>query len=190
MRELKYYVACTVDRFIAREDGSLDDFTAEGEHFADLLESFPETIPAHLRNALGVHAANKQFDVVLMGRRTYEVGLKFGVTNPYPHLEQYLFSRSLKESPDGNVQLVSENSTDVIKELKQQAGKDIWLCGGGDLATMVFTEIDEIILKVFPFLLGSGIPLFSGGTPKTDLDLKSHKVYDNGFMLLRYRLTH
>jgi len=38
MRELKYYVACTVDRLIAREDGSFDFFLAEGEHFTDLLE--------------------------------------------------------------------------------------------------------------------------------------------------------
>jgi hypothetical protein len=64
MRELKYYVACTVDRFIAREDGSFDFFPMEGEHFADLLESFPETVPAHLRDALGVRAGNKRFDVV------------------------------------------------------------------------------------------------------------------------------
>jgi dihydrofolate reductase len=84
MRELIYYVACTVDRFIAREDGSFDFFLAEGEHFADLLESFPDTIPAHLRDAMGVRAGNKLFDVVLMGRKTYEVGLKVGLTNPYP----------------------------------------------------------------------------------------------------------
>jgi hypothetical protein len=49
MRELKYYVACTVDRFIAREDGSFDFFLMEGEQVVDLLESFPETIPAHFR---------------------------------------------------------------------------------------------------------------------------------------------
>lgn len=190
MRELKYYVACTVDRFIAREDGSFDDFPTDGEHFPDLLKLFPEAIPAHARDALGVHAANKEFDVVLMGRRTYEVGLEIGVTSPYPHLEQYVFSRSLNESPDQNVQLVTENSVSLVQKLKQQPGKDIWLCGGGDLATRLYEEIDELILKVNPLLLGSGIPLFSNGIPKTNLKLLSHKVYANGFMLLRYRPIH
>jgi len=73
MRELKYYVACTVDRLIARENGSFDFFLTEGEHIAGLIELFPEAVPAHLRDALGVRAANEWFDAVLMGRRTYEV---------------------------------------------------------------------------------------------------------------------
>lgn len=190
MRELKYYVACTVDRFIARQDGSFDFFLAEGEHVADLFESFPETIPGHLREALGVRAGNKWFDAVLMGRGTYEVGLKIGVTNPYPHLKQYLFSRTMRESPDEHVELVSGDAVAAVKELKKQAGKDIWLCGGGELATTLFPEIDELILKVHPVLLGSGIPLFSGVVQQTYLELADSKSYSNGFMLLRYRLKH
>ena len=38
MRRLVYYVACTIDGFIAREDGSFDWCLTQGEHFADLLE--------------------------------------------------------------------------------------------------------------------------------------------------------
>ena len=190
MRELKYYIACTVDRFIARSDGSFDFFPMEGEHLTDLLESFPETVPAHLRDELGIHAENKWFDVVLMGRRTYEVGLKVGVTNPYPQMKQYLFSRTLKESPDKNVELISGDAVALVRELKQQTGKDIWLCGGGDLATTLFPEIDEIIMKLNPILLGEGIPLFSGVIKLTAVELIDSKIYSNGFMLLRYRLKH
>jgi len=187
MPKLKYYVACTVDGFIAAEDGSFDAFLTEGEHFADLLESFPETVPSHLRDALGIRADNKQFDVVLMGRNTYEVGLKVGVTDPYPTMKQYLFSRTLKESPDENVELVSGDALAVVRDLKQGTGKDIWLCGGGDLAAALFPEIDEIILKSNPVLLGSGIPIISGGVEQIDLELTHSKVYGNGFMLLHYR---
>jgi dihydrofolate reductase len=188
MRELKYYIACTVDRYIARKDDSYDFFLMEGEQVAYLIETFPETIPAHFRNELGISAENKCFDTVLMGRKTYEVGLKEGFTNPYPHMKQYVFSRTLKKSPDINVELVSDNPVELVKELKQQPGKDIWLCGGGNLATILFSEINEIILKVHPILLGLGIPLFSGTIKQTPLKLTDSKIYSNGFMLLHYRI--
>lgn len=185
-----YYVACTIDGFIAREDGSFDWFLTEGEHFADLLEFFPETIPAHLRDALGVMAENRRFDVVLMGRKTYEVGLQVGITSPYPHLRQYIFSDSMTESPDGEVQLVSGNAVAMVKDLKRDVDKDIWLCGGSELATRLFPEIDELILKVNPVLIGSGIPLFSGTVRPTALEVGVNKSYGNGFRLTHYRVKH
>jgi dihydrofolate reductase len=190
MAKLVYLVACTVDRFIARKDGSFDFFLMEGEHVADLLSAFPETIPDHLRGMLGITAGNQHFDSVLMGRRTYEVGVKEEITNPYPHMNQYLFSRTLQQSPNPTVELVSSEPVAFVRELKQRSGKDIWLCGGGDLATVLFPAIDEIILKVHPFLLGSGIPLFAGTIPLTALELVDSKVYKNGFMLLHYRVNH
>ncbi|NJK53618.1 MAG: dihydrofolate reductase [Leptolyngbyaceae cyanobacterium SU_3_3] len=190
MRKLKYYVACTLDHFIARENGSFDFFLMEGEHVADLLQTFPETIPAHVRNILGITSENQCFDAVLMGRRTYEVGLQEGITNPYPQLKQYVFSRTLEESPDSAVELVSSDAIALVQTLKQQSGKDIWLCGGGDLAARLFPTIDEMILKVHPILLGSGIPLFSGEIHQTSLELVNHKIYNNGFMLLHYQVKH
>lgn len=153
MRKLVYYVACSVDRFIARTDGSFDFYLTEGQHLADLVESFPETVPGHLRAIIGVTAENQQFDTVLMGRATYEVGLKEGVTSPYPHLNQFLFSRTLNQSPHPNVQLVTGSAVATVRQLKQTPGKDIWLCGGGELATSLFPEIDELILKVNPIPL-------------------------------------
>lgn len=174
MRELKYYVACTIDGFICREDGSIDCFMREGlkegEHVTDYLDSF------------------KRFDVVLMGRKTYEVGLKAGVTNPYPTMTSYVFSRTLKESPDKRVTLIRENAVEVVRELKNKPGKDIYLCGGGDLAATLLAEglIDEIILKLNPLLLGSGIPLFSRNIHLTELELTRSKVYGNGVVLLHY----
>lgn len=190
MRKLIYYVACTVDGFIAREDGSFDCFLFEGEHFADLIESFPETFPGHLREQLGVRSEAKWFDVVLMGRKTYEVGLALGITNPYPHLRQYLFSRTIAESPDTHVELVSGNAVTKVQELKREQGKDIWLCGGGDLATRLFPEIDELILKVNPVVIGSGIPLFRGAVETTALEVITSKGYNNGFRLTHYRVKH
>ncbi|MDJ0703390.1 MAG: dihydrofolate reductase family protein [Leptolyngbyaceae cyanobacterium MO_188.B28] len=190
MRKLTYYVACSVDGFIAHTDGSHDGFSQESEYFADIFASFPETVPSHLRDVMGVHEENKCFDVVLMGRKTYEVGLKEGVTSPYSHMKQYLFSRSMHESPDDNVELVSENAIELVANLKRESGKGIWLCGGANLAAALFTHhlIDQLILKVNPFLMGSGIPLFAGVIQQTALELTNRKIYDNGVLLLYYRV--
>jgi hypothetical protein len=49
MSKLIDFVACTVDRFSAQKDGSFGFFLMEGEHVANLISAFPETIPAHLQ---------------------------------------------------------------------------------------------------------------------------------------------
>lgn len=190
MRKLTYYIACSVDGFIARKDGSFDGFSQEAEYFSDVAESFPETFPTHFRSIVGIQAENRWFDTVLMGRKTYEVGLNVGITNPYSHLKQYLFSHSLTESPDQNVELVSEDAATRVKSLKAEAGKGIWLCGGSQLAATLFAEnlIDQLILKVNPFLMGSGIPLFAGAIEQTALELTDSKIYKNGVAMLYYQL--
>lgn len=106
MRKLIYYIATTLDGFIAQKDGSFDGFSWNEEFIAYLLSEFPETIPAHLKEETGSREQNGVFDTVLMGRKTYEVGLQQGIMNPYPTLDQYVFSRTMKESPDEHVKLI------------------------------------------------------------------------------------
>ena len=173
MRKLKYHVATTLDGFIAHEDHSIDGFVAEGEHVTDYLES--------LKN---------DYDIVLMGRRTYEFGFQFGVTNPYPWMKQYVLSRTMERSPDPNVELVSESILEFVRELKEGTGKDIYLCGGATLATTLIAEnlIDEIIVKLSPIVFGRGIPLFSGKIKQAELELLYSKVYESGVVLLNYRV--
>lgn len=172
MRKLKYYVASSLNGFIAREDDSFDYFVAEGEHVPDYLESL------------------NSFDVVLMGRKTYEMGLKAGVTDPYPNLKSYVFSRTMKESPDEKVRIVSENIVELVKRLKGEEGKAIYLCGGGELATLLFAEnlIDEVILKVHPVMVGAGIRLFSEAITQVDLELISGKIFNSGVVVLQYKV--
>src|SRR5262245_35698835 len=86
MRKLTYFIAVMADGYIARDDGSLDFFTMTGEHLPYIVKEYPETIAGHLRPALGVQRGNRHFDSVVMGRRTYEVGVSVGVASPYPHL--------------------------------------------------------------------------------------------------------
>jgi dihydrofolate reductase len=190
MRELVYYVAVTLDGFIAHPDGSFDKFPWDADYGADLAEEFPETLPTHLRSAEHRSLENRWFDAVLMGRNTYEVGLKEGIANPYPTLRQYVFSRSYNESPDPQVTIVSSDAVEVVRTLKQEDGKGIWLCGGSALATTLLTAglIDRLILKLNPVLFGSGIPLFAPVITQVLTELTDHRRYPSGHMVLHYNL--
>ncbi len=191
MPELTYCIACSLDNFIAHYDDSHDGFCFDSDYLNDLAIQFPDTFPVHLRSMFGIDAENQWFDTVLMGRKTYEVGFKAGITNPYPHLQQYLFSKSLKISPDENVTLVLDDAAQFVEQLKELPGRGIWLCGGATLASTLFSAglIDRLILKVNPFLMGEGIPLFSGVIPQTALTLTDQKIYDNGVVILHYQIA-
>lgn len=77
-----------------------------------------------------------------------------------------------------------------MRELKQESGKAIWLCGGGELAGVLFKAdlIDRLIVKLNPVLFGTGIPLFAAVTRHAALDLTDHKVYPSGHVVLHYRV--
>lgn len=173
MRRLAYYVAVTSDGFIAHADGSVEGFLMDGEHVDDFMSSL------------------SAYDTVLMGRATYDFGRSFGVTNPYPALRQYVFSRTLRERPDPAITVIGSDAANRVRELKaEHTGKDIWLCGGAELAAELFLEqlIDDLILKVNPIVFGAGKTLFSRALPRNALQLAGTKVYGNGVVLLRYRL--
>ena len=180
----------TVDGFIAAEDGSLGAFVDDRAYITELSESFPETCPDHLREALGVGGENRHFDAVLMGRNTYEPGLKIGPSSPYPTLEQYVFSTTMEESPDEDVTLVPEDAAGMVGESKSEPGEDIWLAGRASLARSLFSErlLDELLLKVNPVVLGSGIPLFLRTVDRTRLELTDSETYRGGVALFRYRV--
>jgi dihydrofolate reductase len=187
LRKLVYYIATSLDGFIAGEGGELDGFPWDEAFGAALFEAFPETFPAHLRPA-GSPPQAKRFDTVLMGRKTFEVALREGITNPYPHLRQYLFSRTLDRSPDPEVRLVSDDAAGTVASLKERAGRDLWLCGGAELATTLFRAglVDELIVKLNPVLFGTGIPLLGAGIDRTQLVPTGSRLFPSGHVLLHY----
>ena len=123
-----------------------------------------------------------------MGRKTYEVGLSLGFGNPYGHLRQYVFTRSPDQPHDATVNLVTTDALRMVRAIKAENGQGIWVCDGPTLASTLVDEIDELILKVNPFLMGTGKSLFASGFPKRELHLVSRRNYDNGFSLVHYKL--
>lgn len=162
MRELVYYVAVSLDGYIAGPEGEFDAFPMEGDHMAAITERYADTIPTDLAIALGIERTTPMFDTVLMGWNTYAVGVPMGVRSPYRHLRQIVFSQTRRADAD-DVQTTDDDPVAVVKRLKQEEGAAIWLCGGGALAATLVGEIDRLVLKRSPMLFGSGIPLFAPG---------------------------
>ncbi|MFD0574702.1 dihydrofolate reductase family protein [Kitasatospora gansuensis] len=156
MRKLTYFVGTTIDGFIAAPDGDFDFFAPclTGDYLPQLAAEYPETLPTMGRAAFGVaDAPNSRFDTVLMGRGTYGPGLAVGLDNPYAHLRQVVFSRSLTAGQDQAVEITAEDPAVVVRKLKQEDGLGIWLCGGADLAGQLLPEIDELIIKQYPIVV-------------------------------------
>jgi dihydrofolate reductase len=107
-------------------------------------------------------------------------------------MKTYVCSRTLKESPDEGVEIVSEDAGAFVHRLKKQKGKGICVMGGGELARSLFEAdvIDELGLNIHPVLLGSGIPLFPAIGCQVDLELQECKTFKNGCVLVTYRVKH
>ncbi|MEU6947880.1 dihydrofolate reductase family protein [Streptomyces sp. NPDC046316] len=185
MRKLIYYISATLDGYIAGPEGQYDFLPFEGEEAAAILADFPETMPTPAREPFGVaDRAAQRFDTVIMGRATYDPGLKAGLTSPCAHLTQYVVSRSLV-SPDPAVTVV-DDPVALVRDLKAQDGMDIWLCGGGKLAAVLRDEIDELIIKRHPIFIGSGIPLFDGPFTPTRFAPVATRAFDSGFAITHF----
>lgn len=157
MRELVYYVAVSLDGFIAAPDGAFDAFPVEGDHMNYILSEYADAIPTDIAAQLGVQQQRTRFGTVLMGADTYAAGLPM-MPSPYRHLEQIVFTHRGVEAPD--VTALDADPVEVVRDLKTQEGADIWLCGGGRLAGALRGEIDRLVLKRNPVAFGAGIPLF------------------------------
>ncbi|MEV0775731.1 dihydrofolate reductase family protein [Streptomyces sp. NPDC050428] len=188
MRKLSYFIAVSIDGYIGDPSGEAEFFTrfVDEEFFGFLKEEYPETLPTPGRRPLGIdHLENKQFDTIIQGRRSYEVALDAGITSPYAHMRQLVASRTLT-STDPAVEIVSGDVAAKIRELKREDGLGIYLCGGANLASELVDEVDELVIKTYPLILGSGMPMFGSAYAQTEFALESHRVFGNGVVVRTY----
>ncbi|HIW90143.1 MAG TPA: dihydrofolate reductase family protein [Candidatus Corynebacterium avicola] len=191
MRELVYYIAVSLDGFIAGPDGQFDAFPMgdDDELFRWIAGRYPDAIPTDMAGGLepmGTTQADGPFSTVLMGWNTYRVDGEDSMPSPYRHLEQIVFSRS-RSATEENLRTTSEDPVAVVRDLKEQDGGDIWLCGGGDLAGALVGEIDRLVLKRNPLMFGDGIPLFGrhGYAPRSFRQIGVHPV-ETGVIVEEY----
>jgi dihydrofolate reductase len=157
LRHVVYSVAMSLDGYIAGPQGE-----------ADWIVMDPD---------IDFDAIFGRFDVVLMGRKTYEL-TRTAQGGSMPGTESYVFSRTLRQADCPGV-TVADDPLQTITALKSQLGKDMWLFGGGDLfrSLLELELVDRVSVAVIPVLLGSGVRLLPDSPKRTKLQLVDHQVY-------------
>lgn len=168
MRRVRYQVACSLDGYIAGPNDDYDWIAPEPSFDFDTLYA--------------------QFDIVLMGRRTYEIVHATG--EDFRGKQVIVASRSLRPADHPDVEIVREDLETRIRALRSQPGQDIWLYGGGTLFSQLLSWnlVDTVEPAVIPILLGGGVKLLSAGGTRQPLTLVKHHVYPSGMLLLEYNV--
>lgn len=172
MRKVVYGVGISLDGYIARPDGSVDFLFMPKDY--SMAPFF------------------KRIDFAVMGRKTYEVGLKMGGGSfDNQGMKCYVFSRTIQAGESGGVTFTSESPADFIRTARKKKGKDIWLMGGGELTRDFLREdlVDELYLGVVPVIIGEGISAFPSGFPQREFALVENKSFSRGMIALRYERT-
>ena len=176
MRKVTFGCASSLDNFIARENGAVDWLMWSDE------------VTALTGDYWG------KIDAILMGRKTFEIALKHAGQQPKQTndsgIKTYVFSRTLKNGDYKDVEIVSENAAEFVRELKTIDGKEICVMGGGDFAKTLFEAglIDEIGFNIHPILLGAGVPLFLEMNKQINLELLDCKPLKNGCIYVLYKV--
>ncbi len=142
--------------------------------------------------------------VHLMGRRLYETMLYWETDDHDPPLDdaerewaalwkpipKVVFSTTLS-AVQGNARLASSGLAEEIERLRAEPGEGDIAIGGATLAAeaAALGLIDEYRPRVYPVLVGGGIPFFPRNERQVDLQLVETRTFGSGVVYLRYRVT-
>ena len=173
-RNVIVHIGTSADGYIARPDGDLE-----------WLTSRPKP-----KDFYGMSAFMNSVDTKLIGRKTYEMSRRMGAKFD-GKTRTIVFSRSAP--PDdtiAGVEFANGAIGPLVRSLREQPGKDIWLMGGGDLIASCLDEqvIDEFFVTVTPVFIGDGIPLIARRHRHVPLDLQSVERFEDGVVQLHYRV--
>jgi dihydrofolate reductase len=142
-----------------------------------------------------VAAQGNGFDL-LLGRGTYDIFAGY-----WPKAKQSPMADSLNAAtkyvathrPEslewGPVEDLGPDIVEGIRRIKAKGGSDLIVWGSSTVTPVLLEHglADEVLLLVFPVLLGTGKRFFSDGTPPRELALVSTKAASSGVMISTYR---
>jgi dihydrofolate reductase len=177
MNRIIYYVASSLDGYISGLDEDISGFVGAGNGIQKYLDDL------------------KGFQTVIMGRKTYEFGYKYGLVPgelAYPHMEHFIFSNSLTFANPDKKLVIKDLDINEINKIKANSKTEVYLCGGGVFAGWLLENemIDVLKLKVNPLILGQGVRLFGDSTKSFSLSLIGTEEYEAGLLINTYEIMY
>ena len=153
MRKTVLYIGMSLDGYIADPNGGVGWMNGQEESAenGDSYENFIKTV-----------------DTVIMGWNTYhQVTTELSVGEwVYEGLTTWVITHRTAEegekATESPILFTDRSPCDLVKSLKKEEGKNIWICGGADIVRQLMEEdlIDVYHISILPILLGDGIRLF------------------------------
>jgi dihydrofolate reductase len=186
MRHVTYSMGVSLDGYIVGSDGQFDWTGPDEEVFSFVTDEI------------------RQVGVYLLGRRLYETMLYWETADQDPSLDapmlewaalwkaipKVVFSTTLS-SVQGNARLASGDLAQEIERLRAEPDEGDLAIGGATLAAQVaeLGLIEEYRTRVYPVLVGGGIPFFARGERRVDLELVETRRFSSGVIYTRHRVT-
>ncbi|ACZ86573.1 dihydrofolate reductase family protein [Streptosporangium roseum] len=185
MRSVTYSMSVSLDGYIVGPDGGFDWTAPDKDVFRFNTDQIQE---------VGVH---------LLGRRLYETMLYWETADQDPSLDdsrlvwaaiwkslpKVVFSTTLS-AVRGNARLASGGLAEEIERLRAEPGEGDIAIGGATLAAeaAALGLIDEYRARVYPVLVGGGIPFFPQRERQVDLELVETRTFSR-VVYLRHRVA-
>ena len=185
MRSVTYSMAVSLDGYIAGPDGRIDWGVPDDEVSRFATEE------------------TRRVGVMLLGRKLYETMLFWETVDEDPSLDdtelefaaiwkalpKVVFSTTLA-AVQGNARLASGGLAEEIERLRAEPGEGDIGIGGATLAAeaAALDLVDEYRARVYPVLLGGGVPFFPRRERRVDLELAETRTFSDSVVDLRYRV--
>ena len=185
MRSVIYSMGVSLDGYIVGPDGDITAPPPDEEVWRLVTDEIRE---------VGVH---------LLGRKLYETMLYWETADEDPSLDdserewaaiwkplpKVVFSTTLS-AVQGNARLATGGLAEEIERLRAEPGEGDIAIGGATLAAQaaVLGLIDEYRARVYPVLVGGGIPFFPQRERRVDLELVETRTFSSRVVYLRYRV--
>lgn len=187
MRKLKIIEHISLDGVIQAPGGSNED----GDYaYGGWTQAYSD--PAARKAVLAVHS--ERFDL-LLGRRTYDIWSGYWPNAPRSPLADGLNAATkyvATHRPDslewGPFQRLGPDVFEDVRRIKTMDGPGLILWGSSTLTSKLLEHglADEVLLFVYPLLLGKGKRFFSDGAPPSRLVLASSNAVSSGILINTY----
>jgi dihydrofolate reductase len=186
MRSVTYSMGVSLDGYIVGPDGGFGWTAPDEEAFSFVTDEL---------RGVGVH---------LLGRKLYETMLYWETADQDPSLDESMLEWAALWKPlpkvvfsttltavQGNARLVSGGLAGEIERLRTEPAAGEIAIGGATLAAeaAALGLIDEYRARVYPVLVGGGIPFFPQGERRVDLELVESRTFSSGMVYLRHRVA-